>query len=312
MAAGFIALPRWMKDSPVWVNANPTARDLIITLMLNVTWKPVEWNEYGTSIFLRPGQLITTKETLRKMLAKRTTYAQVRNALRYLERTGLITTEGATDAANSRTLITLTGWEEMQGAYGSASSEEAEEVTAESATERQQSDSRATAEQQASDSTIKRTINHKQGNKVTSIPPISPTGGQGDGDEPKPRRKREPFVKPTLEEVAAFMEGYAREKGACIDVGEESEDFFDFYEANGWVQGQTAKKLSDWKAAARGWIRRRKNFEPPRRRGPERVADYVEAFEEVNRREGHDGKSEGDSSNVFGVSGFYNRKSGFL
>ena len=35
--------------------------------------------------------------------------------------------------------------------------------------------------------------------------------------------------------------------------------FFDYYEANGWTQGRN-KPIKDWKAAARGWIRRSPQF----------------------------------------------------
>jgi len=46
------------------------------------------------------------------------------------------------------------------------------------------------------------------------------------------------------------------------EVGaEESEAlaFFDYYEANGWTEGRN-KPIKDWKAAARGWIRRSTQF----------------------------------------------------
>ena len=58
------------------------------------------------------------------------------------------------------------------------------------------------------------------------------------------------------------------------EVGaEESEAlaFFDYYEANGWTQGRN-KPIKDWKAAARGWIRRshqfKKNERQNQRSGP--------------------------------------------
>jgi len=40
---------------------------------------------------------------------------------------------------------------------------------------------------------------------------------------------------------------------------DEASAFFDYYEANGWTQGRN-KKIKDWKAAARGWMRRTKQF----------------------------------------------------
>lgn len=67
-----------------------------------------------------------------------------------------------------------------------------------------------------------------------------------------------------LEEVlSSFQEVGADESEAMA--------FFDYYEANGWTQGKN-KPIKDWKAAARGWIRRSSQFQnnakPNKRTGP--------------------------------------------
>lgn len=54
------------------------------------------------------------------------------------------------------------------------------------------------------------------------------------------------FVPPTIEEVKA----YCVERKNAVDA----ERFFDFYSANGWVQGR-GKPIRDWKAAVRTWER---------------------------------------------------------
>lgn len=67
-------------------------------------------------------------------------------------------------------------------------------------------------------------------------------------EEKEVKGKRKPaFQPPTLE---AVME-YAKERGNKIDPIA----FFDFYEANGWVQGKQGKPLKDWKACVRTWER---------------------------------------------------------
>ena len=58
------------------------------------------------------------------------------------------------------------------------------------------------------------------------------------------RAKR--FCPPTLDEVKA----YCLERNNTVDA----EKFFDYYEANGWVQGK-GKPVKDWKACVRTWER---------------------------------------------------------
>lgn len=58
---------------------------------------------------------------------------------------------------------------------------------------------------------------------------------------PRPR-----FVPPTIDEIKA----YCLERKNTVDA----ERFFDFYSANGWVQGR-GKPIRDWKAAVRTWER---------------------------------------------------------
>ena len=59
-----------------------------------------------------------------------------------------------------------------------------------------------------------------------------------------PRAKR--FVPPTVEEIKA----YCRDRKNGIDA----QRLFDYYTANGWVQGK-GKPIKDWKAVVRTWER---------------------------------------------------------
>lgn len=79
----------------------------------------------------------------------------------------------------------------------------------------------------------------------TTTPTTSPTNNIS-ADKPQ---KRTRFVKPTLEEVAA----YCRERRNNIDP----QGFIDHYESNGWKVGKTP--MQDWKAAVRTWERNGKS-----------------------------------------------------
>lgn len=90
--------------------------------------------------------------------------------------------------------------------------------------------------------------------KEDIIPP-TPQGGEqaslfvDDADEQKAKEKKtsKKFVKPTIEEIAA----YCRERNNTIDA----ESFFNFYESKGWLVGKSPMK--DWKAAVRTWEKSR-------------------------------------------------------
>lgn len=62
----------------------------------------------------------------------------------------------------------------------------------------------------------------------------------------KPKRKN--FVKPTVEEIAAFC----KEKNYNINA----QQFFNYYESNGWKIGRNAMK--SWQAAVQNWNMRDK------------------------------------------------------
>ena len=62
----------------------------------------------------------------------------------------------------------------------------------------------------------------------------------------KPKRKN--FVKPTVEEIEAFC----KEKKYAVNA----QQFFNFYESNGWKIGRNAMK--SWQAAVQNWNAREK------------------------------------------------------
>lgn len=67
----------------------------------------------------------------------------------------------------------------------------------------------------------------------------------------KPRRTRSQFTPPSLDEVRA----YCQERHSSIDP----QRFFDFYTANGWIQGK-GKPIKDWRAAFRLWEQKEEEF----------------------------------------------------
>ena len=95
------------------------------------------------------------------------------------------------------------------------------------------------------------------------------------------RKKREQFIKPTVEEIEKFAHEYNLTK---LDP----QYFYDYYESNGWMVGKNHMK--DWKATAKNWNRRQ--FNTSRQRGNViKMPDYMR--EQVDARTFGDLEKEG-------------------
>ena len=60
-----------------------------------------------------------------------------------------------------------------------------------------------------------------------------------------PKRQPQRFTPPTIDEV----QEYCATRGNKVDA----QRFYNFYTANGWVQGRSGKPIKDWRAAVRTW-----------------------------------------------------------
>ena len=108
---------------------------------------------------------------------------------------------------------------------------------------------------------------------------------------------RSSFTRPTLLEVKAYCE--ERQNGIV------PEQWYDFYEANGWKVGRNAMK--DWKACIRSWERRRaeEQANKPKTREQEMHELYLKALE-ADRKEAELDKGGSSNSNEspFGILPF--------
>ena len=78
---------------------------------------------------------------------------------------------------------------------------------------------------------------------------IEPQPAEKPAQEIQPEKpKRKNFVKPTVEEISAFC----KEKKYTVNA----QQFFNFYESNGWKIGRNAMK--SWQAAVQNWNARDK------------------------------------------------------
>lgn len=101
-----------------------------------------------------------------------------------------------------------------------------------------------------------------------------------------PKRKR--FVKPTVEEVRQ----YCIERNNCVNA----EQFYDYYESNGWKVGKNSMK--DWKAAVRTW--EKNNYNKPAKSNKQNAIDVVNKL--MREYRGEDEQSTTDSESTIDVT----------
>ena len=64
------------------------------------------------------------------------------------------------------------------------------------------------------------------------------------------------FIKPDLNDVSQYMANYSKSQNIIFDDF-LPDNFFDYYESNGWKRGD--HEIKDWQATARGWVRKQNN-----------------------------------------------------
>lgn len=125
----------------------------------------------------------------------------------------------------------------------------------------------------------------------TWTPPCPNPDTVKDKTESKPKTQKRTPTRPNLDMV---REWFRKNNAPTM-----AEPFFDFYDANGWVQGK-GKPIRNWEAAARGWIRRQNQWNNEnKQRGFDRLkfsADNIRAWADGKNNPGNDGgPSHGDN-----------------
>ena len=100
--------------------------------------------------------------------------------------------------------------------------------------------------------------------------------------------KRKRFEKPTLSQITQ----YCLERNNNVNV----EQFYDYYESNGWKVGKNAMK--DWKAAVRTW--EKNNYNKPAKSNKQNAIDVVNKL--MREYGGEDEQSTTDSESTIDVT----------
>ena len=110
MKSGWILLYRELLDKTIWKNSTPEQKTILVTLLLIVNFSENEWEWEGKKFYLKPGQVITSLNTIARAAGKGITIQNVRTALKRFENLGFLTNQ----PTNQGRLISICNWEKYQ------------------------------------------------------------------------------------------------------------------------------------------------------------------------------------------------------
>lgn len=108
---GWYKIHRELLDKPIWVLSTPEQKVVLITLLSMVNYKENKWEWKGKQFCCKPGQLITSLESIAKECGKGVTVQNVRTALKRFEKFEFLTNE----STKTGRLITIVNWGKYQG-----------------------------------------------------------------------------------------------------------------------------------------------------------------------------------------------------
>jgi len=110
-SASWVKLYRKLLHSPTYQNLNSRQRDVFINLLLMANYQEKEWTWEGEKYTCKPGQFVTSLESIKNHCAKEVKIQSVRSALLALAKSGFLTNR----STKRGRLITICKWATYQG-----------------------------------------------------------------------------------------------------------------------------------------------------------------------------------------------------
>ncbi len=110
MQLGYIKLYRELTEKPIWLESTPEQKVILVTLLMMANHRQKEWEWKGEKYEVKPGQFITSLDSILEKCGKGITMQNVRTALKRFEKYEFLTNE----STNKNRLITIVNWEFYQ------------------------------------------------------------------------------------------------------------------------------------------------------------------------------------------------------
>lgn len=118
---GWVKIYRELMYKPIWTQTTPEQKVILITILLKANYEENTWPHRGKLYNCKPGQFITSLESLAAECGKGVTIQNIRTAIKLFENLGFLTNQ----STKSGRLITVVNW----GKYQLEDDEPTNEVT---------------------------------------------------------------------------------------------------------------------------------------------------------------------------------------
>lgn len=108
--AGWIKVYRDLLNKPIWIESTPQQKTVLITLLMMANHHKKEWEWQGKPYSVKPGQFITSLDSIAQKCGKGVSVQNVRTALKRFEKYEFLTNE----STNKNRLITIVNWDFYQ------------------------------------------------------------------------------------------------------------------------------------------------------------------------------------------------------
>ena len=108
--SGWIKLHRELLDKPIWAKSSYKQRSILVALLLLASHKESRWWWKGKKFVVKPGQMITSWESIAKLVGHGVTRQSIRSSLDRFKKLEFITIETTKEGS----LITIINWDRYQ------------------------------------------------------------------------------------------------------------------------------------------------------------------------------------------------------
>ena len=122
---GWVKVYRQLLKKPIWKKSTPEHKSILITLLLMANHESNEWEWEGKKFTVKPGQFITSIDSIKKECGRGISFQNIRSALARFQNLGFLTNQ----STKTGRLITILNWEDYQGNGNKTNKDTNKEVT---------------------------------------------------------------------------------------------------------------------------------------------------------------------------------------